>query len=209
MLQIAFTVLGSGVTWLEAIAFVLALACVVCETFEIHWGWPLAIVSSALYGWLFFASRLYGDVAVQLYFVASSGWGWWEWLFGRRAGARPLPAGSEAPPPALQIARLRPARRLAVAAIWIGLWPVVGLFLARFTDTDVPYFDAFPTAGSMIGQVLLALKYVESWPVWLLVNAVAAVLYQYKSLSLTALLYVVFGVLAIVGWRRWQAGAPS
>jgi nicotinamide mononucleotide transporter len=96
-----------------------------------------------------------------------------------------------------------------VAAIWIGLWPAVGLFLARFTDTDVPYFDAFPTAGSMIGQVLLALKYVESWPVWLLVNAVAAVLYHYKSLSLTALLYVVFGVLAIVGWRRWQAGAPS
>jgi nicotinamide mononucleotide transporter len=51
--------------------------------------------------------------------------------------------------------------------------------------------------------VLLALKFVETWPVWLLVNAVSVVLYGSKSLWLTAGLYVIFAALAIAGWRRW------
>jgi len=197
MLEVAFTLVGAEVTWLEVIAFALALGCVTCNVLEIHWAWPLAIVSSLLYAWLFFANRLYGDVAVQSFFVVSSVWGWYQWLFGRRADA----AGAAAP---LRIARLGGRRALALGLLWVALWPLLGLLLQRFTDTDVPFFNALPTIGSFIGQVLLALKFVETWPVWLAVNAVSVVLYASKSLWLTALLYVIFAALAVVGWRRWQ-----
>lgn len=197
MLETAFTLFGAGVTWLEVIAFALALGCVVFNVLEIHWAWPLAIAASVLYGWLFFASRLYGDVAVQSFFVVSSLWGWYQWLFGRRAGA----GGEQAP---LRIARLGRRRVVAVGLLWLAAWPALGLLLARFTDTDVPYFNALPTVGSFIGQILLALKFVETWPVWLVVNAVSVVLYASKSLWLTALLYVIFAALAIAGWRRWR-----
>jgi nicotinamide mononucleotide transporter len=195
MLETAFTLLGADVTWLELVAFALALGCVVLNVLEIHWAWPLAIASSLLYAWLFFASRLYGDVAVQSFFVASSLWGWYQWLFGRRAGAGDA---------SLRIARLGRRRALAVGLLWLAAWPLLGLLLAHFTDTDVPYFNALPTVGSFIGQVLLALKFVETWPVWLVVNAVSVVLYASKSLWLTAGLYVIFGALAIAGWRRWS-----
>ncbi len=197
MLEIAFTVFGAGVTWLEVVAFVLALGCVVLNVLEIHWAWPLAIAASLLYAWLFFESRLYGDVAVQTFFVMSSVWGWYQWLFGRRRSS----TGSAT---ALRIAELGARRRLAVVALWLALWPVLGALLERFTDTDVPYFNAFPTVGSFIGQILLALKFVETWPVWLVVNVVSIVLYASKALWLTALLYAVFGLLAIAGWRRWR-----
>ena len=197
MLDTAFTLLGVGVTWLEVVAFALALGCVVCNVLEIHWAWPLAIAASVLYGWLFYASRLYGDVAVQSFFVVSSVWGWYQWLFGRRRDA----AGAVAP---LRVATLGGRGALAIGLLWLALWPLLGALLARFTDTDVPYFNAFPTVGSFIGQILLALKFVETWPVWLLVNAVSVVLYAGKSLWLTALLYIVFGALAVVGWRRWR-----
>jgi nicotinamide mononucleotide transporter len=196
MLEVAFTLFGVGVTWLEGVAFALALGCVICNVLEIHWAWPLAIAASLLYAWLFFDSRLYGDVAVQSFFVVSSIWGWYQWLFGRRADSR----GGVAP---LQITRLGRRRVVAVAVLWLAAWPLLGALLARFTDTDVPYFNAFPTAGSFIGQVLLALKFVETWPVWLIVNAVSVVLYGVKSLWLTALLYVIFAALALSGWRRW------
>jgi nicotinamide mononucleotide transporter len=196
MLETAFTLFGAGVTRLEVIAFALALGCVVFNVLEIHWAWPLAIASSLLYAWLFFASRLYGDVAVQTFFVVSSLWGWYQWLFGRRADGQ----GAAAP---LRIGRLGRRRLAAVGLLWLAAWPVLGLLLARYTDTDVPYFNALPTVGSFIGQVLLALKFVETWPVWLLVNAVSVVLYGSKSLWLTAGLYVIFGALAIAGWRRW------
>lgn len=196
MLETAFTLFGAGVTWLEVIAFALALGCVVFNVLEIHWAWPLAIAASVLYAWLFFASRLYGDVAVQSFFVVSSAWGWYQWLFGRR------PAAGGAPAP-LRIARLGRRRVVAIGLLWLAAWPALGFLLARFTDTDVPYFNALPTVGSFIGQILLALKFVETWPVWLIVNAVSVVLYGSKSLWLTALLYVIFGALAIAGWRRW------
>jgi nicotinamide mononucleotide transporter len=196
MFEVAFTVFGAGVTWLEVVAFVLALGCVVLNVLEIHWAWPLAIAASLLYGWLFFASRLYGDVAVQAFFVVSSAWGWYQWLFGRRKGA----AGDGVP---LRITALAGRRRLLVIALWLCLWPLLGALLARFTDTDVPYFNAFPTVGSFIGQILLALKFVETWPVWLTVNVVSIVLYSSKALWLTAVLYTIFGVLAMAGWRRW------
>lgn len=197
MFETAFTLFGAGVTWLEVIAFALALGCVVLNVLEVHWAWPLAIAASLLYGWLFFASRLYGDVAVQGFFVVSSIWGWYQWLFGRRAARE-----SKAAP--IRIERLGAKRTAVVVLLWLVAWPALGLALARFTDTDVPFFNAFPTAGSFIGQVLLALKFVETWPVWLVVNAVSVVLYATKALWLTATLYVIFGALAIAGWRRWR-----
>ncbi|MBK8481162.1 MAG: nicotinamide mononucleotide transporter [Proteobacteria bacterium] len=199
MLSLAFTLFGADVSWLELVAFVFALGCVSCNVIELHWGWPLAIVASVLYAWLFFSSRLYGDVAVQAFFFGSSIWGWHRWLLG---------GGTESAPTRLRVARLSGLQRAAVALGWLALWPAFGALLARFTDSDVPYFNALPTVGSGIAQVLLALKYVETWPVWVVVNVVSTVLYASKQLWLTSLLYVIFAGLALTGWRRWQRKLP-
>jgi nicotinamide mononucleotide transporter len=61
----AFTLWGSPVTWLEIVAFVLAIAMVLCNFRVNPWAWPLAILSSALYGVLFASSRLYGEASLQ------------------------------------------------------------------------------------------------------------------------------------------------
>jgi len=204
MLEAAFTLLGTSVTWLETVAVGFALACVVCEIYEIHWGWPLMIVSSVLYGWLFYLNRLYGDVAVQAYFVLSSLWGWWEWLFGRRASC----AGTSADI-GLRVARLGLPARLRLAALWLALWPVAGALLWRYTDSDVPWFNGFCTAGSFIGQILTGLKYIECWPVWVVTDLSSAVLYASKTLWLTSILYLVFASLALGAWKRWRGAARA
>ena len=71
---------GTSVSWLELIAFAFALGGVVLTARVSPWGWPPTIVASALYGWLFFEHRLYGDAALQLFFIAVSIWGWRAWL---------------------------------------------------------------------------------------------------------------------------------
>ena len=78
--------------------------------------------------------------------------------------------------------RTRPYRCAVAIAI---AWPATALFLRRFTDTDVPWWDAFPTAASLVGQWLLGRKYVENWPVWIAVDVVGAALFAYKGLWLT------------------------
>jgi nicotinamide mononucleotide transporter len=193
VLETAFTLLGTAVTWLEVIAFVLALANIACNVFEIHWGWPLTIVASALYVWLFYASKLYGEAGVNVFFAIAAVWGWWQWLRGHRTA-------SSAP---LQVARLdRNGFALTVGA-WAILWIVCALLLRTITDSDVPIADGFVTAGSIVGTVLLGRKFIENWPLWLIVNAASIALFAYKGLHLTVVLYVVFFVLAIWGWIGW------
>lgn len=189
----AFTLWGAPTTWLELVAFVLALAMVGFNIRERHWGWPLAIVSSLMYGALFWRSRLYGEAALQGFFVVLAGWGWLQWLRGRTASGE-----------ALTIQRLSPRGLALTLAACVLLWPATGLFLRHFTDTDVPWWDAFPTALSLVGQVLLGRKLVENWLVWLAVNTASVGLFAYKGLWLTALLYSLFVGLSLVGWRAWQ-----
>jgi nicotinamide mononucleotide transporter len=194
----AFTLWGSPVTHAELIAFVLALAMVGCNLRVHPLGWPLAIGSSLLYFGLFWQSRLYGDASLQLMFVALCTWGWWQWLRGRDdTGA------------ALQVRSLPALLRQRLFIATLVAWPALGLFLARYSDTDVPYWDAFPTAVSLTGQWLLGRKYIENWAVWLLVNVVSVALFAYKQLWLTAVLYTLFAALSVVGWRAWRQRATS
>ena len=190
----AFTLWGSPTTWLEIAAVVIALAMVGCNIREIHWGWPLAIVSSLMYFALFWRSKLYGDASLQIFFAVVAFWGWFQWLRGVR------PDGS-----ALKVARLPRRGVWLVLVACAVLWPVTGLFLKTYTDTDVPWWDAFPTAVSLVGQYLLGRKYLENWLVWIAVNTVSVGLFAYKGLWLTLGLYAVFIALSAVGWRAWRA----
>jgi len=170
---------------------------VFCNIREIHWGWPLAIASSLLYFFIFQGSKLYGEAWLQVFFAAVALWGWFQWLRGHRAD------GS-----ALRVARLS-RRGLAFALLASALlWPATALLLKNVTDTDVPWWDAFPTAISVVGQFLLARKFIENWVAWMAVNTVAVGLFAYKGLWLTVGLYAVFIVLSIAGWRAWKKRLP-
>lgn len=189
----AFSLWGSATTWLEIVAFALALAMVVGNIRVRPWAWPLAIASSLLYGLLFWHHRLYGEAALQVFFVLMALWGWWQWLQGS------LPDGSALRPRAMGLRQ----RSLTLLAIGVA-WPLLGLYLARVTDSDVPWWDAFPTAGSVIGQLLLGRQWIENWAVWGVVNVVSVGLFAWKGLWLTAVLYALFVVLSWAGWRAWK-----
>ncbi|HET9978680.1 MAG TPA: nicotinamide riboside transporter PnuC [Burkholderiaceae bacterium] len=198
LLAAPFSLLGSPVTWLELGAFVLALWMVFANMRVQLVAWPLAIVSSAAYLVLFAHSKLYGEAGLQVMFIAVAAWGWWQWKFGKQADGR-----------ALAVRRLGRAARWKLAAATFAAWPLLGAFLQRMTDTDVPYLDALPTAGSVAGQWLLGRQYVENWPVWLAVNVASVGLFAYKGLWLTVVLYALFAVLSVVGWQAWKRRAAS
>lgn len=198
LFAVAFTLWGSPVTWLEILAFGLSLAMVAANMRVKVVGWPLAIASSLLYALLFADSKLYGEASLQLFFVAVSIWGWWQWQRGT------APEGG-----ALQVRWLSQRQRLTALVATLAAWPLLGLLLARATDSDVPYFDALPTVGSITAQLLLGRKFVENWAVWLAVNLVSVLLFAYKGLWLTTLLYALFAVLSVWGWRAWRQRAQQ
>ena len=198
MFAVAFEWWGSPVTWLEIVAFALALAMVWCNLRVNPVAWPLAIASSLLYAALFAHSRLYGEGGLQFVFVALALWGWWQWLRGHGDDGQPL-----------RVRRMAPAQRWLAGALTLAAWPLLGLLLSRATDSDVPYFDALPTTASITGQILLGRKFVENWAVWLAVNVVSVALFAVKGLWLTVLLYALFALLSVLGWRAWQRRAAA
>ena len=189
----AFTLWGTEASWLEIVAFVLAIAMVVLNMRVNALAWPLAIVSSLLYFALFWSSRLYGDASLQIFFAVIALWGWWQWLRGTAADGA-----------ALKVRTLPARARWALIGVLAIAWPATGLFLKTFTNTDVPWWDAFPTAASVIGQWLLGRKYIENWFAWIVVNVVSVGLFAYKGLWLTTLLYSLFIAMSFIGWRAWR-----
>ncbi|MFT5533476.1 MAG: nicotinamide mononucleotide transporter [Burkholderiaceae bacterium] len=184
--------LGFTTAPLELISFVLALITVFLNIRQNHWCWLFSIISSATYAVVFTQAKLYGDSALQLVFIVMSIWGWHQWLHGSSTDS------------VLAVSRLSRRGWWFSGLAWLGGFIVLSLFLKHFTDTDVPHADGLLTAGSLLGQWLLSRKKLESWLVWVVVDLLYVGLYLYKNLTLTALLYGVFVVMALAGWRAWR-----
>ncbi len=193
LLAPAFTAFGAPVSWLEIGAFAAALAMVAANLRVHPVAWPLAIVSSLAYALLFADSLLFGEAGLQLFFVAVSLWGWWQWLAGTDAGGAPL-----------VVHRLSRRGLALAAAATLLAWPLLALLLERATDSTVPWADAAATVASVTAQVLLGRKVIENWPLWFGINVFSVGLFAYKGLVLTTLLYALFALLSLVGWGAWR-----
>ncbi|WP_371865937.1 nicotinamide riboside transporter PnuC [Duganella qianjiadongensis] len=188
---------GLATTPLELLSFLLSVATVWFNIRQSHWGWLFAIISSATYGLVFFGSRLYGDMGLQLVFISVSVYGWYQWLHGDDSHER------------LPVTELGKRGRYIAAAAWLGGFAVLAWFLKSYTDTDVPNSDGFLTAGSLVGQLLLSRKRIENWHVWIIVDVLYVALYLHKHLVLTAILYAVFVGMAVMGLRAWRGDVPA
>ncbi len=122
--------------------------------------WRLGIVGCALFAAVFERSHLYADMVLQFFFIAISVLGWWQWLRGDHGAPLPITA-------------LRPR-----AWAWLAPLAVVATFgygwmLTRLTNAYAPYIDSAVLVLSVIAQILMMRRKLESWWVWLLVNTVA------------------------------------
>jgi len=186
----------------EAAGFALAVVMVWCSIRELHWSWPLAIASSVMYFFVFRDSQLYGEASLQIVFALLAVWGWRQWLRPPKTAE----VNAEAPEPSQTsgITRLSLRGRWLTLAASLLLWPVLALFLKHYTDTDVPWWDGGVTALSLVGQYLLGRKVLENWGLWMVANTLSIGLFAYKALWLTVLLYAIFAVMSVIGWRTWQ-----
>lgn len=161
--------------------------------------WVTGMVGCTLFGFQFFESRLYADVTLQVFFVATSIVGWYQWRH-----ARPGAPVQE-----------RPITRASVPTLmWMGLAALVvtvgyGGLLHRFTDAWMPYVDSAVLALSVVAQCLLMQRQIETWPVWIVVNTLSVPLYASRELWLTAGLYTAYWFNAWYGWWRWRREAMA
>jgi nicotinamide mononucleotide transporter len=180
--------------YIEIIGAITGLVFLYLEIKQKIWLWPVGIITSALYIYIFFATKFYADMSLQFYYLAVSVYGWWHWLYGGRGGK----SGG------LPIVRLKSGLAMVLLAITVAIFVLLVYVLINFTDSPVPYGDAFTTAFSITATWMLARKILEMWWLWMLVNAVSLGLYIYKGLYPTSVLFFFYFTMSIVGYLQWK-----
>jgi nicotinamide mononucleotide transporter len=177
---------------LEILAVLFGIVSVYLSTRENIWSWPTAIVNVSLYFVVFYEAKLYADMGLQVVYLVLSIYGWYEWLYGGENRTE------------LHVTRVSRALAVRLALIGIVTAATLGTILARLTDAALPYLDSATTSTSLVAQWMMTRKIVENWAVWVVVDVVYIGMFIYKSLYLTAGLYAVFLVLAVMGYRQWK-----
>ena len=183
-LELLGTVVGLIYLWLEYRASIYL--------------WIAGIVMPAIYIFIYYDAGLYADFGINIYYLLIALYGWLAWKTGFRLSGKKQDVG-ELP---ISHAPKRVWPRIVVAYIVAQLF--ITWILINYTDSTVPIADSFTTALSIVGMWMLARKYIEQWWVWCVVDVASSALYIYKELYFTAVLYAVYAIIAIFGYRKWK-----
>ncbi|WP_282014402.1 nicotinamide riboside transporter PnuC [Marinifilum flexuosum] len=177
----------------EIIGTLSGLLFLYLEIKQNKWLWPVGLLTSVMYIYVFFVAKLYADMSLQFYYVFISIYGWILWSRGRKQQEKDLP-----------VIRLNMSLSLKLLMASLAIYALIAFILVNFTDGSVPYWDAFTTALSIVATWMLARKILEQWLVWIVVNSVSLGLYIYKDLNFTAILFFFYTTMAIVGYLQWK-----
>jgi len=191
--------------WLEIFGALAGVLYVLLEIRQSIWLWPVGIVTSAVYIVVFFSSKFYADMSLQIYYVIISFYGFYVWTVGSGTinGNQPV-VPAEPAPVILEVSRTPRVSLIPLVLIYIALHGVMWYILSTFTDSPVAGWDSFTTALSVIAMWMLARKYIEHWILWVIVNLVSMILYIYKGLYPTTILFLIYTVMAVVGYKKWS-----
>lgn len=154
--------------------------------------WLMGIISALLYMIVFFQAKFYADMALNGYYLFISVYGWMIWNRGR---------SQQDKMPVTRITRRLAFILLAITAI---ASVTIGIVLDRFTDSPIPYWDAFTTALSFTATWMLARKILEHWILWIIVDTVSMGLYLYRGLYPTLVLFAIYSAMAVFGFIAWK-----
>jgi nicotinamide mononucleotide transporter len=189
---VAFTAFGAPVTIVEIIGFVTGALCVYGVARQSIWNWGVGLLNNAAFGLLFFGVGLYADMALQGIFALIAVYGWWKWVHGESGGGN------------LSIRRATRAEIGSLTAATLVGTIIVAQLLRHGTDSAVPVWDALVLTLSLVATYGQAKKILSSWYVWILVDLISVPLYFSRGLALTAILYIGFTALCVMGLVNWS-----
>lgn len=181
--------------YFELLAAALGFLAIFLQIRQNVWYWLVSIVMVSMYIYIYIGARLYADMSLQVYYLIISFYGWYMWLFGKKTNNRHEPLAVSITSKKLQIWLL---------FISILLFFLISRVLIMFTDSDLPYWDAFTTSLSFVATWMLARKKLENWLIWIVVDFISTGIYIYKQLYPTAVLFFFLTILAYIGFLKWK-----
>lgn len=208
-------------TYVEIIATISSIACVWLSVRRNILTWAVGIVGILGFLYIFVAVGLWGDASLQIVFLVQSIYGWWHWA---KVQKKPIKASGalddftdlQTDAHASQYDHQNEGIHSLTANE--GTWSLMAFcilfggymgILTKIGDAhSYPFLDSLATSLSLIANVWLGRKILQSWYLWLVADVVLVALCALKALYISAAMYVVFLALAawgLMAWRReWQ-----
>ncbi|WP_445363993.1 nicotinamide riboside transporter PnuC [Microbulbifer sp. ANSA003] len=177
----------------EVAAVILALAYLLLAMREKIICWYAAFVSTAIYLFLFWDVSLLMESALQVFYLLMAVYGWWQWRNHRNRQDD------------LRIHRWSGKTHSIVIGATLILTLLIGYLLDRNTSAALPYLDSFTTLGAIVTTYMVTRKVLENWLYWIVVDGASIYLYLDRELYLTAVLFMLYLVLVVIGYFQWLA----
>jgi nicotinamide mononucleotide transporter len=161
--------------------------------------WPTGIINIFCFFLLFFQTQLYSDMLLQVFFMATTAYGWRSWAKGALGHK-------------IEISSIRPQKWTLYLVVLLAGTLLWGLLMSNINQmlpqlfpkkAALPYADAFTAIASVIATFMLARKKWESWLLWVVVDAISVFVYFYKGLYVVAIEYIIFFGIAGYGLFNW------
>lgn len=179
-------------SWLEVVAVIFGILSVWFARKENIWVYPTGIVNVLIYVYLCFFAGLYADMAINAFYFVMSVFGWYNW-------SRRVDSTHHVP-----ISGLNFKQWLLYILLIAVAFGIIYYVLLNFTDSTVPVFDSFTTSLFIAGMWLMAIKKIENWILWIIGDVLVIPMFAIKGLAFTSIQYIVFLVLAIMGYFEWR-----
>ncbi len=165
--------------------------------------WVVGFLTSLVYVFVFFFSKIYADMGLNIYYVAISIYGFWQWT--RKSGTGTSGTGeAAATQEAILYRNMTPRLFAGISFAILALFALLYYVLHHFTDSPIPVGDAFTTAVGIVATWMLARRIIEHWIFWIIVNCVSVYLYYLRGLYPTMFLYICYAVLAAIRLYTWN-----
>lgn len=206
---------GYPLYWREIIGNGFGFASAVGGLRRRVWAWPVGIVGNAILFTVFFGAAfampdgrhpLYGQAFRQVFFIATSVYGWWRWNQSQRDRAPDEPAITP------RWATMR-ERAVYLGVALVGVLVAQGVFAAIGAGWPAPrwyyWTDAWIFVGSIVATYAMARGWTDFWLAWIAVDLVGVPLLWHSRYYPSAVLYIVYGALVLYGFLVWRAAASE
>jgi nicotinamide mononucleotide transporter len=184
--------------WLEIFGLVSGLACVWLMIRQNVLTFPIGLAYAATSIVIMARNQLYADVLLNAYYVFINAYGWWYWSAARET------QGTE-----LAVRRTLVSTAILLSVIGIGTAILLIWFLSTQTSAEQVVLNSITTTMSFIAMWMSARKLLENWWVWLVVNVLSVGIYSAQGIYPYAVLYAVYLVMAVQGYRAWRASMEA
>ncbi len=179
--------------YIEIIGVILSLIYLYLSIKQKIGLWLFGLLSALMYIYIFFESKFYADMTLQFYYVGVSIYGWISWKSRKTKSGMDLP-----------VKWITHKQFIGLSLFSILVFLAYYFVLAVYTDSPVPIGDSVTTSLSITATWMLARKILEHWLLWVFIDAFSAYMYIEKGLHFTAILFVIYTFMAVLGYFQWK-----